>query len=124
MILALVSGVMTLISGIKVLAGISHPDQLVLNWLVVYNVILALVSIAEAHFILRQYPGYGFLAGMILLSHSAILIVLTVIYFTSTQVAVKSIGAMCFRVLIWTIILIIARNVCDTAFAKGSNFKT
>ena len=87
-ILALLIGIMSVISGAMVLLNYNIPSYNVLNWLVVYNVILGGISLVAA----------------ILISH---LLVFLYLYFLSQEVALESIKAMGFRVSVWTVIFLL-----------------
>lgn len=103
-ILALLIGIMSVISGSMVLLNYNIPSYDVLNWLVIYNVILGGISIVAAILIWKKnkYTRKTILA--ILISH---LLVFLYLYFLSQEVASESIKAMGFRVSVWTVIFLL-----------------
>ncbi len=102
-IFALFIGVMTIIAGSQVLLGWQEKDYTILNWLVIYNVILGFISIVAAYLIWKKYHRSIQIAGIILSIHIIVLIYLS---FFSENVATESIKAMIFRVVIWLLITI------------------
>lgn len=105
--LAVLISIPTIIEGGSVLLGISHPDQIVLKWLVFYNVVMAIISLLVAAMIAFRYSGKAAAARLIFFGHLSVLIILIGIHFTTGQVALKSIGAMSMRSTIWLVINIL-----------------
>ena len=103
-ILALLIGIMSVISGSKVLLGIDIKDYTVLNWLVIYNVIYGAISILVAYFIWKNKSIAKKIIVFILASHTFITIYL---YFFNESVALESIKAMSFRIGIWILIYLL-----------------
>ncbi len=103
-ILALLIGIMSVISGLMVLLNYNIPDYNVLNWLVVYNVILGGTSIVAAILIWKNNKSARKIILAILISH---LLVFLYLYFLNQDVALESIKAMGFRVSVWTVILLL-----------------
>lgn len=103
-ILALLIGIMSVISGSMVLLDYNIPDYNVLSWLVIYNVILGGISIIAAIFIWKNNKSARKIIVAILISH---LLVFLYLYFISQQVALESIKAMVFRVSVWTVIFVL-----------------
>ena len=103
-ILAILIGILSVISGSMVLLGLRSVDYRVLDWLVVYNVILGIISILVAYQIGKQHNRSKLMIMTILLLHFLVLVYL---YFFNDMVAVESIKAMAFRVGIWAAILIL-----------------
>lgn len=103
-ILALLIGIMSIISGSMVLLNYNIPSYNVLNWLVIYNVILGGISIVAAILIWKnnKYARKTILA--ILISH---LLVFLSLYFLSQEAALESIKAMGFRISVWTVIFLL-----------------
>jgi len=101
--LATLIGGLSVIAGSSVLLKITTPNYQVLEWLVIYNVVLGVASLFVA-FKLWKQADYKMPAA-ILISH---LLVLTILLtaFTDT-VAADSLQAMTFRILIWSVILLI-----------------
>ncbi|MBE0423837.1 MAG: hypothetical protein IBX66_07845 [Lutibacter sp.] len=103
-ILALLIGIMSIISGSMVLLNYNIPDYNVINWLVVYNVILGGISIVAAILIWKNNTSARKIMLAILISH---LLVFLYLYFLNQEVALESIKAMGFRVSIWTVIFLL-----------------
>ena len=99
---ALIGGI-SVIAGSRVLLNIDSPNYQVLEWLVIYNVLLGLASLFVA-FKLWKMANYK-LTAIILFSHFTVLILLSTIF--KKVVAVDSIKAMSFRMAIWSVILLI-----------------
>jgi hypothetical protein len=110
-ILGLVISIPTIIEGGSVLIGRSQPDQIVLKWLVIYNVMVAFISFNVVFIIwLKKKIAINF-SLIISLLHLSVFIILVGIYNTSGEVAVKSVYAMLARSLIWIgIYLLIPRG--------------
>ena len=106
-IIALLIGIMSVISGSKVLMGIDIKDYTVLNWLVIYNVIFGAISIVAAFPIWKNNSIAKKMVVFILASHTFIAIYL---YIFSESVALESIKAMSFRISIWILIYLLTYN--------------
>ncbi|HEY9169759.1 MAG TPA: hypothetical protein VIN72_09750 [Lutibacter sp.] len=106
-LLALLIGIMSVISGSLVLLNYKIPDYFVLNWLVIYNVILGGLSIVVSILIWKNTKSARILMPVILILH---LLVLVYLYFFSQEVASESIKAMGFRVSIWTLVLLLTHK--------------
>lgn len=106
-IIALLIGIMSVISGSKVLMGIDIKDYTVLNWLVIYNVIFGAISIVAAFLIWKNNSIAKKMVVFILASHTFIAIYL---YFFSESVASESIKAMSFRISLWILIYLLTYN--------------
>ncbi|ARV15554.1 hypothetical protein [Polaribacter sp. SA4-12] len=104
-LLAFFIGIMSVFSGSLVLFGTATKDYNVLQWLVIYNVIVGVISIIGAYLIWRNTLISKKLILVILGLHFLILFYLA---FFSETVAVESIQAMSFRVVIWLIIAIVS----------------
>ena len=104
-ILALLIGIMSVISGSMVLLNYNIPNYNVLNWLVVYNVILGGICIVAGILIWKNNKSTRKIILAILISH---LLVFLYLYFLSQEVALESIKAMGFRVSVWTVIFLLA----------------
>ena len=103
-IIALLIGIMSVISGSMVLLNYNMPNYNVLNWLVVYNVILGGISIVAAILIWKNNKSARKIILAILISH---LLVFLYLYFLNQNVAPESIKAMGFRVSVWTVIFLL-----------------
>jgi lysylphosphatidylglycerol synthetase-like protein (DUF2156 family) len=103
--LALFIGVMSVFSGSKVLLGIDTKEYNILIWLVYYNVIYGIFSIFAAFLIWRSNEKSKVLTLFILASH---FIVFVFLKFFSSTAASESIGAMTFRIGIWSLIVVLS----------------
>jgi uncharacterized membrane protein len=103
-ILALLIGIMSVISGSMALLNYNIPNYNVLNWLVIYNVILGGISIVAAILIWKNNKSARKIIVVILISH---LLVFLYLYFLNQEVALESIKAMGFRVSVWTVIFLL-----------------
>jgi lysylphosphatidylglycerol synthetase-like protein (DUF2156 family) len=103
-ILVLLIGIMSVISGSMVLLNYNIPNYNVLNWLVIYNIILGGISIVAAILIWKNNKSARKIILVILISH---LLVFLYLYFLSHEVALESIKAMGFRVSVWTVIFLL-----------------
>ena len=103
-ILALLIGGMSVISGSLVLLNYNIPNYNILNWLVIYNVIFGAISIVAAYLIWKNNSIAKKTVVLILASHTFIAIYL---YFFSESVALESIKAMSFRIGIWILIYLL-----------------
>lgn len=109
-LLAVVVSIATLIEGTSVLLGLHVPDQIVLPWLVRYNVAAAVVSLVAVILLwLRRHAGNG-LSLVILFGHVAVLLILAVLLLSGGLVAIKSILAMSMRSVLWAVIVVLLRR--------------
>lgn len=109
-ILGILLAVPSILQGIKVLAGFLQPDQIVLIWLVVYNLIIGIMSLYVVFKIWENAELGKKLAVLVFLLHLSVLIVLVFVYYTTGMVAMKSIMAMVVRSSIWGIIVYLTRT--------------
>ena len=100
-LLALFLGIMSTFAGTSVLLGAESKDYNVLQWLVIYNVVLGVISIVTAFLIWKNLSINKKLILVILGMHFSIFLYLK---FISETVAVESIQAMVFRVSVWVVI--------------------
>ena len=103
-VLALLIGSMTIIAGSKILLGIDTKNYVVLNWLVLYNVVVGFISIMASFLIWKNTAVAKITIKLILAAHTIIAVYL---FFFSETVANESIGAMTFRVSIWIVIYLL-----------------
>ncbi len=104
-LLALIIGIMSVISGSLVLLNYTVPNYNVLNWLVIYNVILGGISAVVSILIWNSTKSARKVIPVILILH---ILVLAYLYFFIQEVALESIKAMSFRVSIWAVVLLLA----------------
>lgn len=103
-ILAILIGILSVFSGSMVLLGLRSVDYRVLDWLVIYNIAIGIISVLVAYQIGKKHSRSQIMIMSILLLH---LLVLVYLYFFNDLVAEESIKAMAFRVGIWVAILIL-----------------
>jgi hypothetical protein len=103
-ILALLIGGMSVVSGSKVLLAIDVKDYTVINWLVIYNVIFGVISIVVAYLIWKNKSLAKNAVVFMLVAHTIMVLYL---YFFSETVASESIKAMGFRIGIWILIYLL-----------------
>ena len=103
-ILAFIIGTMTIIAGSRVLLEIDTKDYNVLNWLVVYNIVLGIISLIAAYIIWQKHRLTKTAIVVVLTSHVLIQLYLNLL---NENVTSQSINAMTFRIGIWSIIALI-----------------
>lgn len=103
-ILALIIGVMSVFAGSKVLLGFDLKNYNVLNWLVIYNVIFGIISIAASYLIWKRHLIAKKAIVFVLSAHTIIVLYLN---FFNETVASESIKAMSFRISVWIIIFLL-----------------
>ncbi|MCF6352353.1 MAG: hypothetical protein L3J06_05020 [Cyclobacteriaceae bacterium] len=101
--LAALIGGLSVLAGGSVLLKITVPNYQFLEWLVVYNVVLGGASLFVA-FKLWQAANYK-LPTAIFISHITVFVLLLTVFFK--EVASDSLRAMSFRMLVWSVILLI-----------------
>lgn len=101
-ILAFLVGAMSIFAGGMVMRG-WKPGYSVLSWLPVYNVVIGLLTLIPAY-LLWVDNRYAWTASIVTFGVHTIVLLLLLATFRG-QVAVQSIGAMSFRVVVWIIIL-------------------
>lgn len=109
-LLAVVVSIPTLTEGTSVILGLHTPDQIVLPWLVRYNVAAAVVSLVAVILLWVSSKAGNRLSLAILFGHVTVLVVLALIFFSAGQVATKSILAMAMRSVLWAVIVVLVRR--------------
>jgi hypothetical protein len=109
-LLALVIGLLTVVEGGIVLLGLETKPYPVLPWLLRYNVVMGLVSLAAGHGLWREQGWAEKLSGMVLACHGLVFLSLVGMHLLGMTVAVNSIGAMLFRTVIWIGIMFMIRG--------------
>lgn len=105
-ILGILISIPTMVEGSSVILG-KVMNQVVLIWLVYYNVLTAAFSLVVVYLIYKGNKKAVLFSKVILFSHLSVLGILLIILATSSEVAIKSIGAMTLRSLIWLIITLL-----------------
>ena len=106
LVLAGAIGTMSVLSGTSVLLGLHKVDYTVLNGLVVYNIVVGALSVITAYLIWKDFLLSKKLISVILCFHA---LVLAYLYFFIDTVAMESIKAMVFRVIVWLLIFLFIR---------------
>ncbi len=109
-IAGLLVGLLSVFSGSAVLLGIKHPGYTTLDWLLIYNVSMGVVSIVAGVAIWSARSWAVRLANCIAAAHFVVLLILVAMYAVTTAVALQSVGAMTFRSAIWVAIVLIVRK--------------
>ena len=99
----LIFGIVTIISGGPVLFG-SDPGYAVFSPLVIFNTTMGFVYIASSLAAWKNPILSKNIAGFIFLTNLAVLITITYLFFTGSNIAYQSLGAMTFRTIVWLII--------------------
>ncbi len=103
-ILAFILGITAIFAGARVAIFKQGMPYTILQGLPAYNLILGIFSILPVTFWIWKQSKFAIPASIAILScHSLVLLVLLVAYFGT--VSVYSLGAMLFRVIVWSIIL-------------------
>jgi len=99
--LAALIGGLSVLAGTSVLLKITAPNYQVLEWLVVYNVVLGVVSLFVAYkiWITNDIKSPVVVLGI----HILILAILLTVF--ADVVAIDSLRAMSFRIVIWGVII-------------------
>jgi len=109
-LLALVIGLLTIVEGGIVLLGFETKPYPVLPWLLRYNVAMGFVSLAAGHGLWREQRWAATLSRIIRTCHGVVFLWLVVMDLLGMTVAMNSIGAMLFRTVIWTGIMILVKS--------------
>jgi len=100
-VLALIIGLLSIKEGGSVLLGLATKTYHVLPWLVAYNVALGFVSVAAGIGLWSQRNWGRRLTAVILIFHSAVFLVVFLLYEFGKGAAFQSVMAMLFRTVVW-----------------------
>jgi len=101
-------GAISVLAGMRVLAGIDHPDYVVLRWLVVYNVVAGVAAVIAGAGVWRARSWSPFPARILAGAHAATLVTLVAMWAMGSSVAPDSLAAMTFRTALWLSIAAVA----------------
>lgn len=101
-VLALVIGVMAIIAGGQVLFLGRDPGYYVIDWLVVYNFSVGVLSVGAAAWIWFRSRRARSVAAIVLVAHATVMLTLLAAY--RAVVAPDSLVAMTIRLSVWAII--------------------
>ncbi len=104
-ILAFTVGGMSVIAGGMAMRG-WQPGYFVLNWLPVYNLVLGVLTVFIPAILIWQNKRLALAAAISTLSSHLIVLIILMASFRGT-VAMQSILAMLFRLVVWIIILML-----------------
>ncbi len=93
---------MSIVAGGKAMQG-WNPGYNVLSWLPVYNFVMGILALIPAVLLWINHR-FGLAASIATLSVHALVFLLLLITFRD-QVAVQSIAAMIFRLVVWVVVL-------------------
>lgn len=120
---ALLISVATIFEGTAVLTGASQPEQIVLRWLVTYNVVAAFAGLTFLLAVVFRFSSVfarlwkrfkiSWPTSILALAHCAVLLTLLIIYSKDGAVAVKSIGAMSMRTVVWALVAFVFREQAE-----------
>lgn len=102
-VLALIIGTMAIFAGGRVLLG-NDPGYYVIDWLLVYNFLLGLLSAFVTAILIWKRSRYALPAAIATLSLH-ILVMLTILIGFGDVVAKDSLVAMTIRIVVWAIIV-------------------
>lgn len=100
---AVVFGLGTVVSGLRVLAG-ADPGYVVLRPLLLFNTLMGAAYIAAGIVMFRTPRGGAVAAGMIFYLNLLVLGAIGILYATGGAVAVDSVRAMIFRTVVWLVL--------------------
>lgn len=106
-VVAIIFSFLTVAEGSKVLLGITVQDYTVFTPLLVYNVIMGIVGLFVGVAIWVNHKKAIAFIKVILIMHSAVFVIVTVLYLFSDVVAMHSVQAMIIRVAVWVVISIL-----------------
>jgi hypothetical protein len=101
-LLALIIGALPIYAGTRVLTGIDVPSHPVLDWLVIYNVTLGVISVLMALFLWNAWKGARPVSLLIMAAH--LLVFLWLLSMPREEVALKSQVVMGVRTATWVLI--------------------
>lgn len=104
-VLATIIGIMTIITGLRVLLGMFDPGYQYFTPLIVYNMIMGVVSVITGILIWKRSIKSLHLASFITCAHIVVLIILKTLF--SDIISDESVTAMIFRSVAWIIVTVI-----------------
>ncbi len=107
-VIGLLLGAASIVAGSRVLAGVDHPDYVVLRWLVIYNVAAGIAGVVVGLLLWQSRSRSVVLARMLAGMHAAVLVVLLALWTTGRPVATDSLAAMLLRTSVWISIAVVA----------------
>lgn len=109
-------GVLSVIAGWRVLAGVDRPDYVVLHWLVIYNVAAGFAGVVAGAGLWSFRQWAVDLARTLAGFHATVLVVLITLFAVGRPVAIDSLVAMLLRTLVWASITVLTRRAVVSSF--------
>ncbi len=109
-ILSIAVGSLSFISGIMVLTGMREVDYFTLTWLIVYNTIAGMAALIAGIGLWSKKQWAVKLTATIAGAHLIVLTFVSFGYMQEGPVAVESLYAMVFRVVVWVVIVVLTGN--------------
>jgi len=104
LLLGLIFAVVSILEGSRVLLEGPADAQIVLPWLVTYNVVMALLSLPVLYILFREQTRAKQLSILILGCHSLVFLILAGLFLSGDLVALKSVVAMAVRSALWVLL--------------------
>ncbi len=98
---AVIFSILTTVDGFQVLLGISKPDYIVLQPLLIYNVIMGVVGVIVGVMLWLNRARALKLAVIVTSMHLIVLALVSIMYLASGVVALHSVQAMGLRSIVW-----------------------
>ncbi len=103
--IAIIIGIMSVITGLRVIGGFFDPGYQYYLTLVSYNVIMGAVSVIAGIYIWQRNRNGLIFSKIITAAHITVLLLLLILF--NDIISDHSIGAMIFRSIAWLIILLV-----------------
>jgi len=103
-LLAFLVGIMSIFAGGKAMQG-WNPGYNVLSWLPIYNFVMGILTLIPAALLWFNHR-FAAITSLITFGVHALVLLLLFIAFRD-QVAMQSIAAMIFRLVVWSVILVL-----------------
>lgn len=120
-LVAIIFSFLTAVEGSKVLLRITVQDYKVFKPLLVYNVIMGIVGLFVGVAIWVNYRKAIASIKIVLIMHSAVLIIVIALYFLSNAVAIHSVQAMIVRIAVWLVIFILVWKLNQSKVHNKNN---
>jgi hypothetical protein len=122
-VVAIIFSFQTVAEGSKVLLGITIQDYTVFTPLLVYNVIMGIVGLFVGVAIWANHKKAIASIKIVLIMHSAVFIIVTILFLFSDVVAIHSVQAMIIRVAVWVIISILVWKFSQSRVTNKNNIE-
>lgn len=105
--IAIAFSMLTLVEGLQVLLGITHPDYYVLRPLLIYNVVMGFVGFIVGITLWLNYRRGLILTSAVTAAHVIVFLIVGLIFLSNGDVAGHSINAMIIRSTVWMVVLLV-----------------